>query len=157
MDRVVIGMDPHKQSVTIEVMAPDETLLDGGRYATDMAGYLAMLRDARRWPERVWAVEGCSGIGRHIANRLLADGEQVVDVPPEAVRSGEGFHDRAGPQNRRDRRAFGRAGGDSDGRAAPGGRRRAARGAAGAGGPAPRAWRGPHADGRAFCTTCCWS
>ena len=47
------------------------------------AGYGAMLADARRWPERVWAVEGCRGIGRHIANRLLADGEQVVDVPPK--------------------------------------------------------------------------
>jgi transposase len=42
-------------------------------------------RDARRTPgggrSRVWAIEGCQGIGRHIANRLLADGEQVVDVP----------------------------------------------------------------------------
>ncbi|MFI6785638.1 transposase [Micromonospora sp. NPDC050276] len=26
-------------------------------------------------------IEGCQGIGRHIANRLLADGEQVLDVP----------------------------------------------------------------------------
>jgi transposase len=29
--RVVIGMDPHKRSVTIEVMAGDETVLGGGR------------------------------------------------------------------------------------------------------------------------------
>ena len=28
--RVVIGMDPHKRSVTIEVMTGDETILDGG-------------------------------------------------------------------------------------------------------------------------------
>jgi transposase len=27
------------------------------------------------------AVEGCNGIGRHLAQRLVADGEQVVDVP----------------------------------------------------------------------------
>jgi len=27
--------------------------------------------------------EGGAGIGKHIANRLLADGEQVVDVPPK--------------------------------------------------------------------------
>jgi transposase len=83
MTRVVIGMDPHKRSVTIEVMAPDETVLDGGRYATDGPGYAAMLRHAQRWPERIWAIEGCSGIGRHVAVRLLADGEQVVDVPPK--------------------------------------------------------------------------
>ena len=31
----------------------------------------------------VWAIEGCTGIGRHIAIRLLADGEKVVDVPPK--------------------------------------------------------------------------
>jgi transposase len=31
----------------------------------------------------VWAIEGCNGIGRHIAMRLLADDEQVVDVPPK--------------------------------------------------------------------------
>jgi hypothetical protein len=83
MTHVVIGMDPHKRSVTIEVMAPDETLLGGGRYSTDASGYAAMLRAAKHRPERVWAVEGCSGIGRHVAMRLLADGEQVVDVPPK--------------------------------------------------------------------------
>ena len=31
----------------------------------------------------MWAIEGCQGIGRHIANRLVADGEHVVDVPPK--------------------------------------------------------------------------
>jgi transposase len=42
-----------------------------------------MLAEARRWPQRIWAIEGCQGIGRHLASRLLADGEQVVDVPPK--------------------------------------------------------------------------
>jgi len=28
-------------------------------------------------------IEGCSGIGRHVAVRLVADCEQVVDVPPK--------------------------------------------------------------------------
>ncbi|WP_232290208.1 IS110 family transposase [Micromonospora sp. ATCC 39149] len=28
-----------------------------------------------------WAVEGGNGIGRHVAQRLVADGETVVDVP----------------------------------------------------------------------------
>ncbi|MFG1777744.1 IS110 family transposase [Micromonospora sp. NPDC049048] len=83
LDRVVIGMDPHKRSATIEVMARDETIVGGGRFDTDRDGYTAMRTYARRWPHRVWAIEGCQGIGRHIANRLLADGEQVVDVPPK--------------------------------------------------------------------------
>ena len=48
MTRVVIGMDPHKRSVTIEVMASDESVLGGGRYGTDEPGYAALLREARR-------------------------------------------------------------------------------------------------------------
>lgn len=83
MDAVVIGMDPHKRSATIEVMDADETILGGGRYATDVAGYRAMVAFAKRFPRRTWAIEGCSGIGKHLAVRLIADGEQVVDVPPK--------------------------------------------------------------------------
>ncbi|MGW3607398.1 IS110 family transposase [Micromonospora sp. NPDC005161] len=82
-DRVVIGMDPHKRSATIEVMAGDETVIGAGRFDTGRDGYAAMKNYAKQWPHRVWAIEGCQGIGRHIANRLLADGEQVVDVPPK--------------------------------------------------------------------------
>jgi len=81
--RVVVGMDPHKRSATIEVMAADEAVCGGGRYGTDREGYAAMLGDVRQWADRVWAIEGCNGIGRHLADRLLADGEQVVDVPPK--------------------------------------------------------------------------
>jgi len=83
MGTVVIGMDPHKRSATIEVMAGDEAVLAGGRYGTDAAGYRVMLAAVQSWPERTWAIEGCQGIGRHIARRLIADGEQVVDVPPK--------------------------------------------------------------------------
>ncbi|WP_223164294.1 IS110 family transposase [Nocardioides mesophilus] len=82
-ERVVIGMDPHKRSATIEVMTGDETIVGGGRFGTDRDGYAAMKNYAKQWPDRVWAIEGCQGIGRHIANRLLADGEEVVDVPPK--------------------------------------------------------------------------
>jgi hypothetical protein len=63
-------------------MAADETICGGGRFATDRDGYAVMLRYGKRWPNRVWTIEGCAGIGKHIANRLLGDGEQVVDVPP---------------------------------------------------------------------------
>ncbi len=83
MSQVIIGMDPHKRSATIEIMAGDEAVAGGGRYATDAAGYRSMLTEVKHWPERMWAIEGCQGIGRHLANRLLADGEQVVDVPPK--------------------------------------------------------------------------
>ena len=81
--RVVIGMDPHKRSATIEVMTADETIVGRGRFGTDRDGYAEMRRYASQWPDRVWAIEGCAGIGKHIAVRLLADGEEVVDVPPK--------------------------------------------------------------------------
>ncbi|HLL64383.1 MAG TPA: IS110 family transposase [Micromonosporaceae bacterium] len=81
MGRVVIGMDPHKRSATIEVIDARERVLSQGRYGTDTDGYQTMLTVGRRFPDRVWAVEGCAGVGRHIAQRLVADGETVVDVP----------------------------------------------------------------------------
>jgi transposase len=81
--RVVIGMDPHKRSATIEVVDARERFLVQGRYGTDTEGYQRMLAAGREFPDRVWAVEGCAGIGRHIAQRLVADGEIVVDVPPK--------------------------------------------------------------------------
>ena len=83
MSAVMIGMDPHKRSATIEIMDSDEAVLGTGRYGTDVPGYRAMRRAVRHWPQRTWAVEGCQGIGRHIARRLIADGERVVDVPPK--------------------------------------------------------------------------
>jgi hypothetical protein len=41
--RVVIGMDPHKRSATIEIIDGRETVLAGGRFGTDRDGYRAML------------------------------------------------------------------------------------------------------------------
>ena len=81
MGRVVIGMDPHKRSATIEVLDEDEQPLMGGRFGTDREGYRLLLAAGRQFGRRVWAVEGCQGVGRHLAQRLVADGETVVDVP----------------------------------------------------------------------------
>jgi len=81
MGRVIIGMDPHKRSATIEIIDDGEQILIAGRFATDRDGYRSMLKTGRRYPDRIWAVEGCNGIGRHLAQRLVADGETVIDVP----------------------------------------------------------------------------
>src|SRR6476661_1881512 len=81
MARVFIGVDPHKLSATIEVVDDREGVLATGRFGTDRAGYTAMLKKVAAWPERTWAVEGSNGAGRPLAQRLLADGEPVVDVP----------------------------------------------------------------------------
>jgi len=80
---VIIGMDPHKSSATIEVIDEQASVLAAGRYGTDRAGYGQMLAAARKFTDRVWAVEGCNGIGRHLAHRLVHDGEAVSGVPPK--------------------------------------------------------------------------
>ena len=77
----IIGMDPHKSSATIEVVDERGRVLATCRYGTDKAGYAAMLAAGRRYHDRTWAVEGCNGIGKHIAHRLVHDGETVLDVP----------------------------------------------------------------------------
>jgi len=81
VDRVIIGVDPHKLSVTIEARDSREMLRAKGRFGTDTRSYRQLLAYARQWPERVWAVEGANGIGRPLAQRLLASGERVLDVP----------------------------------------------------------------------------
>ncbi|MEJ7742885.1 MAG: IS110 family transposase [Nocardioidaceae bacterium] len=81
MEHVIIGVDPHKLSATIEVVDEQEKLLGSGRFTTDQPGYAAMRAYVKSWPERVWAVEGANGAGRPLAQRLLEAGEQVVDVP----------------------------------------------------------------------------
>jgi hypothetical protein len=48
--------------------------LGQGRFGTDRDGYKAMLAAGRAHPDRLWAVEGCNGIGRHVAQRLVAVG-----------------------------------------------------------------------------------
>src|SRR5262249_41949098 len=76
-------MDPHKRSATIEVIDDREKVLAQGRFGTDQDGYRAMLAVGCKYRDRVWAIEGCYGVGRHIAQRLVADGERVLDVPPK--------------------------------------------------------------------------
>lgn len=81
MTKVFIGVDPHKLSATIEVVDRRERVLATGRFSTDKAGYAAMRRHVADYRDRVWAVEGSNGAGRPLAQRLLADGEHVLDVP----------------------------------------------------------------------------
>jgi hypothetical protein len=44
MDRVIIGMDPHMRSATIEARNAREVLRATGTFPTGTAGYRAMLR-----------------------------------------------------------------------------------------------------------------
>ena len=72
MEHVIIGVDPHKLSATIEVVDEREMLLGSGRFTTDRSGYAAMRKYVGAWPERVWAVEGSNGAGRMLTDRREA-------------------------------------------------------------------------------------
>jgi transposase len=50
----VIGADPHKHSVTVEVVDERERVLHKGRYGTDKDGYRQMLAAAKRFEQRRW-------------------------------------------------------------------------------------------------------
>lgn len=81
MVEVIIGVDPHKASNTMAVLDRDETLLGRYRFENTAEGLVAMLDAVGEFADRVWAVEGANGIGRNVAQRLVAAGETVVDVP----------------------------------------------------------------------------
>jgi transposase len=81
-DDVMIAMDPHKASNTAAVLDPvTKTLIESARFANSEHGYAQLTVFAARWARRRWAVEGCHGAGRALAQRLVADGEAVLDVP----------------------------------------------------------------------------
>jgi transposase len=81
MSRVVIGVDPHKASNTLVVIDADEQVIAQQRFSNDRDGHRAMRAFARAHRDRVWAVEGARGVGAGLAQRLVADGELVLDVP----------------------------------------------------------------------------
>jgi hypothetical protein len=81
-DDVLIAVDPHNAHNTLAVIDPSSRMvIDAGQFANSHHGYGQLMVFARRWRCREWAVEGCHGAGRSLAQRLVADGENVVDVP----------------------------------------------------------------------------
>jgi transposase len=81
-DGVMISVDPHKASNTAAVLDPvTKVVIAGARFANTVAGYRQLRSFAGQWRQRRWAVEGCHGAGRLLAQRLVADGELVFDVP----------------------------------------------------------------------------
>lgn len=78
---ITIGIDPHKASHT--AVALDETGDTRGelRVLADKSMLVRLRGWAAHWPRRVWAIEGAGGLGRLLAQQLVAAGETVVDVP----------------------------------------------------------------------------
>jgi len=80
---VMIGVDPHKGSHTAVAIGAAEETLGQVRVRASAAQAERLLAWAAPWPQRTWAVEGAGGLGRLLAQQLVAAGERVVDVPPK--------------------------------------------------------------------------
>lgn len=81
MQTTVIGVDPHKRSHTAVVLDEDEQVAAEVRVAVQRRQAQQLLAWAEVWPQRYWAVENAGGLGRWLAQQLVAAGETVVDVP----------------------------------------------------------------------------
>ena len=100
-DDVMISVDPHKASNTLALMDPvTKTVLAGQRFANTNAGYRRLREFTGRWERRRWAVEGCHGAGRSLAQRLVGDGELVLDVPAKLAARVRVYSQGHGPQDR---------------------------------------------------------
>src|SRR5215475_2717844 len=76
---VLIAVGPHKASNTAAVLDPvTKTMLEAARFANTIDGYAQLTAFAGRWSQRRWAVEGCYGAGRSLAQRLVADGAALL-------------------------------------------------------------------------------
>jgi transposase len=78
---VTIGIDPHKASHTAVALDSSGETLGELRVVADASMLRVLQRWASSWPQRLWAIEGAAGLGRLLAQQLVAAGERVVDVP----------------------------------------------------------------------------
>ena len=79
-----IGIDPHKATHTAVAINETETILGELTVPADRSQTKTLLDWARNLDGdgRVWAIEAAGGLGFLLSQQLVADGEQVVDVPP---------------------------------------------------------------------------
>ena len=78
---VTIAVDPHKRLNAVEVVDSGAVVLDQRVFEHSTGGFKELMGFARGWRRRQWAVEGATGVGKHLAQRLAAAGEVVWDVP----------------------------------------------------------------------------
>lgn len=82
---MIIGVDPHKSSYTATAVdGATNTPVASLRVDASLTGYRELLRWAKQFSDRRWAVEGARGLGRHLAQWLVARDEVVLDVPSTA-------------------------------------------------------------------------
>lgn len=78
---VIIAVDPHKRLNAVNVVDDRAQVLARKTFTHNSAGFRELMAFARGWRNRQWAIEGCGGVGKHLAQRLVSAGEPVIDVP----------------------------------------------------------------------------
>ncbi|HEV2809437.1 MAG TPA: IS110 family transposase, partial [Acidimicrobiales bacterium] len=78
---IIIGIDPHKATHTAVAIDETEHALAELQLAADRGQTMRLLAWAAPFEDRAWAVESADGLGKLLAQRLLAEGEHVIDVP----------------------------------------------------------------------------
>ena len=84
---MIIGVDPHKGSHTATAVSPTmNTPASPLRIDATLApGTGSCSAPGTAFPERQWAVDNAHGLGRHLAQWLIARGETVIDVHTTAT------------------------------------------------------------------------
>jgi transposase len=82
---VVIGTDSHKRTHTVVAVDGNGRKLAEKTVPTTSDGHLELVRWARRWRERMFALEDCRHLTRRLEGDLLRAGERVVRVPPKLM------------------------------------------------------------------------
>ncbi len=83
---IIIGVDPHKRVHTATAVdAATNRRLASLEIDASLPGYRQLARWANGFAEHTWAVENARGLGRHLAQWLVARGEHVDDVASTAT------------------------------------------------------------------------
>lgn len=83
---MIIGVDPHKSSHTATAVDPATNMpVASIRIEASLASYRQLLRWAAPFTDRRWAIENARGLGRHLAQWLVARDEVVWDVSATAT------------------------------------------------------------------------
>jgi transposase len=86
LSMIIIGVDPHKRMHVASAVEPaSNRQVAALQVEASLAGYRRLLKWAGGFGERRWAVENAHGLGRHLAQWLLARGEPVEDVASTAT------------------------------------------------------------------------
>lgn len=77
----IIGIDPHKSSLTAVALTADGSVTATRRFAVTKGTGPAVVARASQFSQALFAVEGAKGLGRGISQYLISQGHEVIDVP----------------------------------------------------------------------------